>query len=92
MSDPITRTSAAGTDELKIVVNADSWAEVHEATGNRLLFQLVRANEEFNLTGKAPFKVFFGNGYGVEVTFNGEAVDVIRRVKSNNTVKMEIGS
>jgi cytoskeleton protein RodZ len=91
LSDPITRISAAGTDELKIVVNADSWAEVHEATGNRLLFQLVRANEEFNLTGKAPFKVFFGNGYGVEVTFNGEAVDVIGRVKSNNTVKMELG-
>jgi len=91
-SDPIIRVSAAGIDKLKIVVNADSWVEIHEATGTRLLFQLVRASEEFNLTGKAPFKVFFGNGYGVEVTFNGEPVDLIGRVKPNNTVKMEIGS
>jgi cytoskeleton protein RodZ len=91
LSDPITRISPAGSDELKIVVNADSWAEIHEANGNRLLFQLVRAKQEFNLTGKAPFKVFFGNGYGVEVTFNGEAVDIINRVRPNNTIKMEIG-
>jgi cytoskeleton protein RodZ len=91
LSDPITPISPAGSDELKIVVNADSWAEIHEANGNRLLFQLVRAKQEFNLTGKAPFKVFFGNGYGVEVTFNGEAVDIINRVRPNNTVKMEIG-
>jgi cytoskeleton protein RodZ len=91
LSDPITPIAPAGSDELKIVVNADSWAEIHEANGNRLLFQLVRAKQEFNLTGKAPFKVFFGNGYGVEVTFNGEAVDIINRVRPNNTIKMEIG-
>jgi cytoskeleton protein RodZ len=87
----IARESPVGSDQLKIVVNADSWVEISDASGHRLLYTLIRANQEFSLTGKAPFSVFFGNGYGVEITFNGEEVDVLSLVKSNNTVNLEIG-
>jgi len=92
LSDAITRMSPAGSDQLKIAVNADSWVEISDANGHRLLYTLIRASQKFNLTGKAPFTVFFGNGYGVEVTFNGEEVDLISRVKDDNTVKLQIGS
>jgi cytoskeleton protein RodZ len=91
LTDPITGVSPIGSDQLKIVVNADSWIEISDASGHRLLYRLVRANQKFNLTGKAPFTVFIGNGYGVEVTFNGEEVDVISRVRGDNTVKLKIG-
>jgi cytoskeleton protein RodZ len=91
LSDAITRVSPAGSDQLKIVVNADSWVEISDANGHRLLYTLIRANQKFNLTGKAPFTVFFGNGYGVEVTFNGEEVDLISRARDDNTVRLIIG-
>ena len=91
LSDEITRMSPAGSDQLKIVVNADSWVEISDANGHRMLYTLIRANQKFNLTGEAPFTVFFGNGYGVEVTFNGEEVDLISRVRGDNTVKLKIG-
>jgi len=90
-SDAITRLSPAGSDQLKIVVNADSWVEISDANGHRMLYTLIRANQKFNLTGKAPFTIFFGNGYGVEVTFNGEKVDLISRVRGDNTVRLKIG-
>lgn len=90
-SDAITRMSPAGSDQLKIVVNADSWVEISDANGHRMLYTLIRANQKFNLTGKAPFTIFFGNGYGVEVTFNGEEVDLIGRVRGDNTVRLKIG-
>ena len=91
LTDPITRISPIGSDQLKIVVNADSWIEISDASGHRLLYRLVRAYQKFNLTGKAPFTVFIGNGYGVEVSFNGDEVDVIGRVRGDNTVKLKIG-
>ncbi len=91
LSDATTRMSPAGSDQLKIVVNADSWVEISDANGHRLLYTLIRANQKFNLTGKAPFTVFFGNGYGVEVTFNGEEVDLISRARDDNTVRLIIG-
>jgi len=92
LPDATTRISPVGSDQLKIVVNADSWVEISDANGHRLLYTLIRAKQKFNLTGKAPFTVFFGNGYGVEVSFNGEEVDLISRVRDDNTVRLEIGS
>jgi len=91
LSDAITRMSPAGSDQLKIVVNADSWVEISDANGHRMLYTLIRANQKFNLTGKAPFTVFFGNGYGVEITFNGEEVDLISQARDDNTVRLIIG-
>jgi cytoskeleton protein RodZ len=90
LSDAITRL-VTGSDQLGLVVNADSWVEINDANGNRLVYRLVRAYQKFNLTGQAPFTVFFGNGYGVEVTFNDEPIDIISRIRSDNTVWMKVG-
>ncbi len=90
LSDSITRL-VVGSDQLGLVVNADSWVEINDANGNRLVYRLVRAYQKFNLTGQAPFTVFFGNGYGVEVTFNDEPIDIISRIRSDNTVRMKVG-
>ena len=87
----ITRASPVGSDQLKIVVNADSWVEISDASGHRLLYTLIRAKQMFSLTGRAPFSAFFGNGYGIEITLNGEEVDVLGLVKGNNTVNLQIG-
>jgi cytoskeleton protein RodZ len=90
LSDAIRRL-VTGSDQLGLVVNADSWVEINDANGNRLVYRLVRAYQKFNLTGQAPFTVFFGNGYGVEVTFNDEPIDIISRIRSDNTVRMKVG-
>ena len=90
LSDAIMRL-VTGSDQLGLVVNADSWVEINDARGNRLVYRLVRAYQKFNLTGQAPFTVFFGNAYGVEVTFNDEPIDIISRIRNDNTVWMKVG-
>jgi len=90
LSDTITRM-AAGSDQLGLVVNADSWVEINDANGNRLVYRLARAYQKFNLTGKAPFTIFLGNGYGVEVSFNDEPIDIISLIRSDNTVRIKVG-
>ena len=90
-SDPTLRVAPEGSDRLNLVANADSWVEISDGTGFRLMYRLVRAEEKFYLTGSAPFTVFFGNGFGIEVTINDENVDVISRVREDNTAWLKIG-
>ena len=81
-----------GTDTINLIINADTWADIKDANGNRLTYDLLRADRELTLTGQAPFTAFFGNGHGVEVLYNGEEVDVRSVTRSDNTARLKIGS
>jgi len=86
-----TRIAPGGSDKLKLVVHADTWADIKDATSYQLVYDLLRADETVELMGEAPFSVFLGNGHGVEIMFNGEAIDVAPRVRDDNTASLKIG-
>ena len=79
-----------GSDKLKLIVHADTWADIKDANDFVLVYDLLRAEETIELTGQAPFFVFLGNGHGVEITFNGEEIDVASRVRDDNTARLNI--
>ena len=85
-------TSSTGSDRLEITINADTWVDIKDATGQKLAYDLLRADHQLVLTGQAPFTVFFGNGHGVEVMFNGEEVDLSSNTRDDNTARLKIGS
>jgi cytoskeleton protein RodZ len=89
--DEPSRQAPAGSDKLKIVVHADTWADIKDATSYQLVYDLLRADKLVELTGQAPFSVFLGNGHGVEIIFNGEEIDVAPRVRDDNTARLKIG-
>jgi cytoskeleton protein RodZ len=61
--------------ELTLAFTADSWAEVYDASGARLFYDVGAANTSRTLTGAAPLRVVLGNPAGVGVSVNGrEAV------------------
>jgi cytoskeleton protein RodZ len=86
-----TRIAPGGSDKLKIVVHADTWADVKDATSYQLVYDLLRADESVELMGEAPFSVFLGNGHGVEIMFNDEVIEVAPRVRDDNTARLKIG-
>jgi len=86
-----TRIAPGGSDKLKLVVHADTWADIKDATSYQLVYDLLRADEEVELMGEAPFSVFLGNGHGVEIMFNGKAIDVAPRIRDDNTASLKIG-
>jgi cytoskeleton protein RodZ len=55
--------------------NADSWVEIRDATGKRLIRSLGVAGATKEVKGVAPFQVLIGYGPGVELTYNGEPYD-----------------
>ena len=86
-----TRIAPGGSDKLKLVVHADTWADIKDATSYQLVYDLLRADETVELMGEAPFSVFLGNGHGVEIMFNGKAIDVAPRIRDDNTASLKIG-
>ena len=86
-----TRIAPGGSDKLKLVVHAATWADIKDATSYQLVYDLLRADEAVELMGEAPFSVFLGNGHGVEIMFNGEEIDVAPRVRDDNTARLKIG-
>ncbi len=60
---------------LRIVFEADSWTEVTDAEGQRLVYDLVKAGRTLRFVGKPPFRVFLGYAPGVTVYYQGERFD-----------------
>ena len=92
LSDEISRISPLGSEQLKIIIHADTWVDIEDASGHRLVRELIRADQELNLIGMAPFAVFLGNGYGVELIYDNETIDITNRIRANNTARLKIGS
>ena len=88
----ISRLAPTGSDQLFITVHADSWADIKDSSGHQLVYDLLRAGQEVEITGKAPFAVFLGNGHGIELTYNNELVDVTSRIRDDNTARLRVGS
>jgi cytoskeleton protein RodZ len=81
----------SGSDRLRIIVHADTWADVKDANNHQLVYDLLRADSKTELSGEAPFTVFLGNGHGVELELNGDEVDISSKIRDNNTVRLDIG-
>lgn len=73
---PAPAPAEAAVDAVSLDFEQTSWAEVQDATGQRLLYQTVEAGRQLELNGTAPFAVVLGNAAGVRVRFNGEPVSV----------------
>ena len=86
------REAPVGADLLRIVVHADTWADIKDANNHHLAYDLLRANATVQIKGQAPFSAFFGNGHGVELSFNNESVDIASYTRENNTARLKIGT
>jgi len=81
-----------GTEQLDIVVLADTWVDIKDANGHQLVYELLHADQEINLIGSAPFSVFLGNAYGVNLIYQNETIDISSRIRDDSTARVKIGS
>lgn len=81
---------AQGEGQLSLVYNADCWTRVTDADGNVLYSALARAGTSRTVTGKVPLDVHLGFASGVEVRFNGEAVDLSGKTRGE-TARFKLG-
>jgi len=53
---------------------ADSWIDVRDAAGERLVYRSYQAGRRIEIQGTPPFRVFLGNAPEVRVAYRGEVI------------------
>ncbi len=61
--------------ELVLNFSSDSWVDIRDASGERLVRRLGLAGMSKRVSGVAPFQVLIGYGPGVTITYNGKPYD-----------------
>ncbi len=77
--------------ELILIFNSDSWAEVQDVRGQRLMYRLGKAGTQRVVTGIAPFVVQLGYVQGVDILYNGAAYD-LSKYAHRRSVRLRIGT
>ncbi len=68
-------TADVPRSKLVLEYQQDSWTEVDDNAGRRLVYGLMRAGQTLELKGEAPFKVFLGYAEGVVIHYNNALFD-----------------
>jgi cytoskeleton protein RodZ len=77
--------SAHGDIEVIFVYSADSWTEVHDATGRRLLYGLSLGRATRRLEGVPPLSVLLGDASGVTLEVGGRPESFSPFVRADHT-------
>lgn len=75
---------------LEIEVTEDTWASIRDASGSRLVYDLLKSGRTMRIEGQLPINAFFGNAKGVILSYNGNKIDLSDRIRLDNTARIII--
>jgi cytoskeleton protein RodZ len=78
------------TIALELAFDGESWAEITDARGERLLFGLNAAGRNVTVRGAPPFAVVLGNADSVRLTVDGEPYAIPRRGRQGNLARFSV--
>lgn len=84
--------SAQGQIEATFNFSGDSWAEVYDATGRRLLYGLSTGPATRELQGVPPLSVMLGDARSVTIEVGGRDTSISRFVRSDHTARFLIAA
>lgn len=87
-----TATPRSKEDELTLKFSSDSWAEVYDASGQRLFYDVGAASSAHTVKGPAPLRVVLGNASGVAVEFNGRPALIPAVIQPDGSTRFVINA
>lgn len=85
-------TVAQGSIAVVLTYSADSWTEVYDSTGRRLLYGLSTAHAMRKLQGVPPLEVMLGDASDVSIEIGGHAASISRFVRPDHTARFLIAA
>jgi cytoskeleton protein RodZ len=82
----------AGHARLRLSFSANSWVDVHDATGKRAFAGNGLANSVKTISGVAPMRVYLGAGNGVTLEINDRAVAIGPQFFAGEVARFEAGA
>ena len=91
---PLAAAPAAAGAQIDAVFtySADSWTEVYDATGRRLLYGMSTGPVTRKLEGVPPLSVMLGDASGVTIAIGGRVASISRFVRSDHTARFLIAA
>ena len=85
---------AAGVPQATVTMafTGDCWAEISDASGNRLYFELGIEGGEATVTGAAPLRALFGDSANVSLVVNGQDYTIRDSQRSGRTARLTINA
>jgi cytoskeleton protein RodZ len=81
-----------GHARLRLSFSADSWVDVHDASGRRLFAGRGRANSVKTIAGAAPMRVYLGFASGVQLEVNNRVVAIGPQFVAGDVARFEAGA
>jgi cytoskeleton protein RodZ len=88
--DDAERAAPLVTVPLTFSFDAESWAEVTDARGERLLFGLNAAGRSVTVRGEPPFAIVLGNAGSVRLTVDGAPYDIPRTGRQGELARFAV--
>ncbi|MFA5940214.1 MAG: RodZ domain-containing protein [Sinimarinibacterium sp.] len=82
--------ASAATAVVRLRFRQTSWVRVDDAAGKVLINQTQAAGTEQTVNGVTPLNIYLGNAPGVEVEYDGKAVDIRSYVRDSNTARFSL--
>ncbi|WP_035051956.1 RodZ domain-containing protein [Andreprevotia chitinilytica] len=76
-------SSVVGNGEVRIVAEADSWVQVFDGNGNKLISEIVKQGESRSVGGKPPYRLKIGNAPKTRLYLRGQAIDLTGYTKTD---------
>jgi cytoskeleton protein RodZ len=88
------KVAAARGGEVQIMLtySADSWTEVYDATGRRLLYGMASGPATRKLHGPPPLDVMLGDARSITLEVGGRAESISPFVRPDHTARFLIGA
>lgn len=90
LPQPVENAVDEGLVRLSLTFTGDCWAEVSDATGQRLFFEMGRSGTAVDVDGVAPFAVLFGDVDNVLVQVNGVDYPISSSSPGSRTARLTI--
>ncbi|MFO7908665.1 MAG: DUF4115 domain-containing protein [Halomonas sp.] len=78
-------------NRLELTFNQQSWTEIFDANDQRVFVGLQEPGTSATVEGEPPYRLTIGNSTGVELRYQGEAVDLGERAGANNVARFTLG-
>lgn len=78
-----------GSGRITLSAHQAAWISVVDANGKKLQFGTLEAGASKELSGTPPFQLKIGNAAQVQLSFNGQAVDLTDKIRGT-TAKIEL--
>jgi cytoskeleton protein RodZ len=89
---PTAPVPGAGRARLRLSFSADSWVDIHDASGKRTFAGNGLANSVKTVSGAAPLRVYLGVGSGVQLEINDRAVAIGPQFFTGDVARFEAGA